>query len=783
MTQMTFHETIGQSPHQPERLRTHTRQASALRKAAGWLIVLCCLVATPTQAQRSYGGNPLAIGVEKTTAIGAPLDIVQQLPPFNVDSLLAIDALPGNRIGGLKFAHTLFTNLSPENAGATFTVGDSIRVWKVGVRSPGAYSLNVLFSEFDLPDGASVYVYNDDRSTVLGGFTNQNKPDGGEFSVAPVEGDALTIEYHEPIDAAFRGRLRITEINHDYLGLFRVGTRFNQLDLPCLPEVSCDSTLEQQSRSTCLLIVNGNTYCTGTLLNNTAGDGKPYVLTASHCLQNNASYGSRVVAFFNYQAPRCNPKIRGAEAFSLSGSKTRALSNEVDFALLELNELPPADYRPYLSGWTTDTINTANPYINLHHPWGEPLKYSLETDTVIPTNWTGINDGIARGNHWRILRWEKGHTWYGSSGSPLFDKHLRLCGGLTGGDSGGEKGCDSIYVGDFFFRFYKAWDQFPDSSKQLKYWLAPGLTDSTNQVIAIDGMDPYQDNPARRVSNILPTDSIGILRLQAPEKGPLVGQNSLGFNQYAEHFTTTTPSMAHGIYLMAVKGTYNTDVPVTVRIHAGGDSPGILLAKAILNPSYKDYISGRFTRVSQAHFGQAENYLRFTKPISVGTDFYVSYQVYNTLETVNDTFYIYTAIRPSDAPHSAWFMGHRSWLPLKEHPNHPVSTALWIEPVLMKDTITQPVDTLDDSDTINVASPVIIYAKQEGLAHLYFPSDWTTPVLVEVYDIAGKRRQQFTAEAPVATLRLATLRQGLYLIRLSNGPRLAFLKLLIPSNP
>lgn len=772
------HKTLTSSHVQPV-----TKRIAVCRFA-----VCCCLLligesGLQTQAQLSFGGNPLAIGAEQFSTLGAPVDPFLQMPPINTDSLLAIDALPGNRIGGLKFAHTLFTNLSPETAGVTFTLGDSLWVWKVGIRSPGAYSLNVLFSEFKLPDGAAVFLYNSDRSTILGGFTNRNKPDGGEFSVAPVDGDELIIEYHEPLHAAFRGKIRITEINHDYLGLFRSGTRFNQLDLPCLPEITCDNSLDSLSHSTCLLIINGNTYCTGTLLNNTAEDGRPYVLTASHCLQNNASYGSRVITYLNYHSPRCNPLIRGSVAFSLSGSQTRALSNEVDFALLELNELPPADYRPYLAGWTTDTVNTSHPYVNLHHPWGETLKYSLENDSLVPANWTGINDGISRGNHWRVLRWEKGHTWYGSSGSPLFDRHHRLCGALTGGDSGGETGCDSVYVGDFFFRFHKAWDQFPDSTKQLKHWLAPGLSDTSRQVIAIDGLDPYASNPARRLTNILPSDSLGILRLNAPERGPLVGQNSLGFTQYAEQYSTSQPSMIHGIYLMAAKGTYNIKAPITVKVHAGGASPGILLAKAILNPTYKDYLSGRFASVSQTHFGQAENYLRFNKPISVGTDFFVTYQVDNNLESVNDSFFVYTAIRPSGAAHSAWYLSHQSWQPLTEHPNQPVSTALWIEPLLMADTITQPGDTLTEPDTIEVSSPVIVYARQEKKAYLYFPVEWTNTCSVEVYNLAGQRSLHLMVDPPVATLMLGTLKQGLYLIRISDGSRLAFLKLLIPSNP
>ena len=37
-------------------------------------------------------------------------------------------------------------------------------------------------------------------------------------------------------------------------------------------------------QSVVLLIIDGSVGCTGTLINNTDNDGKPYLLTASHCL-------------------------------------------------------------------------------------------------------------------------------------------------------------------------------------------------------------------------------------------------------------------------------------------------------------------------------------------------------------------------------------------------------------------------------------------------------------------------------------------------------------------
>lgn len=762
----------------------HFPTSECRSKTGSYLFVMLtwvtfCLT-LPSYAQLSYGGSPLGIQAEKQSTIGALVDYTTELPPVNIDSLLEIDALPGNRVGGIKFAHTYFTNLTPENSGLTFTTPDGVKVWKVGIRSRGAYSLNVLFGSFNLPDGASVFVYNKDESSVLGAFTNKNKPEGGEFSIAPVEGDELIVEYQEPADAPFNGELAITEVNHDYLGLFRIGTRFNQLNLPCLPDASCDTTYEELSRSTCLLIINGNTYCTGTLLNNTEQDGKPYLLTASHCLQNNPTLGGRVVAFLNYQSPRCKPEIRGSEEFSVSGSKIRAMSNEVDFALLEFDQLPPADFRPYLAGWTTDTSTSDAPFTCLHHPNGEVLKYAVETNPLIPTSWPGSSDGIHTNNHWFVKKWEIGHTWKGSSGSPLFDRHNRVVGAMTGGDSGGSDGCETTYIGDFFFRFNRAWDQYPDSTKQLKHWLAPGLTNNNGTPVSLDGLDPYAANPARRISTIQSTDSLGTLKMLPPEKGLLVGQNSLGINVFAEHFTTDSASTLQGLYLMVNKGNYNKESPVVISVYEGGSKPGKLLTKATLNLSYKDYVSGRFIRITKSHFSKSENYLRFNKPVRVGTDFYVGYQVDNTIKSTSDTFFVYAAVDRETDINTSWYARGLNWYPFTEHPHRPVNTSLWIEPIVMNDTLSGDPDDEEDNTTSEFGVPTLYCSRITGQAAILLPEDWTSETNVEVYDGTGRRVHMQKGMPPILSLEFSPSRRHLYLIRVNSPGKYGILRLLIP---
>jgi lysyl endopeptidase len=746
------------------------------------LFLLALFVFTPARGQVPHGGWPLRTGIEQNSTLRSSVDFFVDMPNFDLDSTLTIDNLANNRVGGLRFAHTFYTDIAPENAGTTFHTEDGTLVWRVGIRSSGAYSLNVLFSEFSLPKGAKVFLYNTDRSRVLGAFTCENKPEGGEFSVAPVEGDELIVEYQEPANAAFSGKIRISEVNHDYRGLFRSGTRFNYLDQPCVPDLSCNAAYDTIGRSVCLLIINGNTYATGTLINNTAKDGKPYLITAAHCLSNKASNGTRVVAFFNYGSPRCNKGIRGSEEFSVSGSVTRAISKEVDFALLELTELPPVDYRPYLAGWSLDTT-TANalPFTGIHHPYGEVKKYCLEEDSVIMADWASGSD-IEKGNHWYISQWNIGHTWEGSSGSALFDKYNRFRGGLTGGGSGGPisgGGCQDYGTneGDFYFRLDRGWNQFPDSSKQLKHWLDPLSSDEkSSTVTTIDGMDPYETNPARRISNLAVSDTMGKIDLDKPGWGSIFGHNSLTTTDFVEHFTIQDSNFILGTYLIAAKGHNNSQLPVTVKVYAGGDLPGPVLDSAVLNPHYIDYVSGDFVSKTKNYFTNRENYIRFDTPISVGTDFYIGYTITYPISSTEDSFYVYAAIREENTiTNTAFFKYAGNWLPYTSHPEKPVNTTLWIEPVIAKDSVISYNNT-EDKLTSN---PILVWSSSESILYVSFPDEWIGETSAELFDLTGKKMLRTTLMPPLGTIQIQDISPKMLILRLKNSQTTCSLKIII----
>ncbi|MBQ9201865.1 MAG: trypsin-like peptidase domain-containing protein [Bacteroidales bacterium] len=716
------------------------------------ILTALCLLPVCLQAQLSSAGQPLSSKVQGVvTRCIDPYGI--DLPWFDVDSVLHEDSLYANPHGPLRFAHKIPVNINPDNSGETLYLADGTKVWRVKICSRGAFSLNVIFDRFRLPAGAKVFLYTPDRTQVLGAFTSDNCPEGEDFPTSPVEGDEMMIEYQEPPGAEFPGELQIYEVNHDYRGL-RSGTRFKYLNMPCLPHVSCDNTLQTASKSICLLIVNGDTYCTGVLLNNTQQDGRPYLLTASHCLNNNPNLAKRTLVFMNYENPRCMEQIRGSEEFALAGCTTRALSEEIDFALLEVDQKLPPDYRPWLAGWklTPDSVADA-PFRCIHHPYGEGKRYALEKDSIEKGDWIG-QDGIKPGNHWLVRHWEEGHTWIGSSGAPLFNSRFQVIGTLTGGDSGGSTGCAEYTGGDYFSRLDQAWDFYPDPYRQLKYWLDPINSRQTE----IEGYDPWSSSNTARLVHIGEEDSIESFKMA--DYGYLLGHNKDYMSYFAERFRTDSNMLLHGVYLMPVLG--NGSQTVLVQI-LDGDHPENILAEKILRISSTEYRNRRFNQVEKGVFSGKENYLRLDTALAVGNHWMVACRLFYPEQGTaaqTDTFALYGS---ATARNHAWFYDEE-WLPFTRLSAYPTAMSIWMEPVvsISRNSVAP---TLRPITKIRTA-----YSTDTRLFYFQLPTDWHRTVNIEILDINGKcvyRQTNYATQSPFSVP--SYLQRGLYLIRIRDA--------------
>jgi hypothetical protein len=169
--------------------------------------------------------------------------LFEEMPSFNLAEELSTEALTASDLrSGYRFAHKFMTDFSRSNAGVSFTLPDGTRVWRLGIRSPGALSINILFSEYKLPEGAQLFLYNPEQTQVLGAFNHLNNSEPGLLPVAPVRGDELIVEYLEPAQASFAGRLTVGEVNHAYRSLKGYEPSDDRPEFSCMLPPVCFET-------------------------------------------------------------------------------------------------------------------------------------------------------------------------------------------------------------------------------------------------------------------------------------------------------------------------------------------------------------------------------------------------------------------------------------------------------------------------------------------------------------------------------------------------------------
>src|SRR5690606_16345162 len=114
-------------------------------------------------------------------------------------------------------------------------------IWRIAFKSEGALSMNVIFDQYFLPPGASVYLYNADRSSLIGAYTAANNNSEEMLGSTLVDGDYLVIEYFEPATVAGQGKLNIGMVVHGYKSISLYANKLKALNSSgkCNNDVKC----------------------------------------------------------------------------------------------------------------------------------------------------------------------------------------------------------------------------------------------------------------------------------------------------------------------------------------------------------------------------------------------------------------------------------------------------------------------------------------------------------------------------------------------------------------
>lgn len=716
-----------------------------LKTAFQAIIFLLFLLPIATTGQISRGGIPIQIQKLKSTSFNTDLVI---MPAFDNLKMRGLNSITDqNMLKPFRFAHSFDVSLNPNNSGTWYNT-TQVNVWQLRIRSSGAFSLNLIFDQYKLPENARLFLISENTGEIKGAYTSDNNSEKHLFAVEPIAGDELLVQYEEPVNAPFRGELQIAKVAHDYVGIVTKDHRPLGISGSCNVNVNCDlaNGSENVRDGVCRIIIEGTEICTGTMLNNTALDGTPYVLTANHCIKSEIQAQSSIF-LFNYESPYC-ASIDGDVSHSLSGSSLKASFDSLDFALVRLNNVPPANYRSYLVGWNRKNVAPSSS-ICIHHPLGDIKKISIDNDAAVTSK---FNISYHPKGFWNVQQWEYGVTEQGSSGSPLFDQNKQLIGTLTGGSSGCPPGLPN---NDYFEKFALAWDYRKENNKQLKVWLDP----LSSNVEKLDGMAANSAVAlCSPVTNFKNTDTHTVVKIPdlIMKKGYYSGSNLSGFTEFAEQFKFSKSCEISGISLGISKFRINplfTNSYIDVQVYQGTDKPETLIysEKFNINKFYSD----------------AMNSLSFASPVKTTGNFFVSYNISKMNE--GDSLIVYMANRKSDVTNSFYLKNKDGWSTYNSHNLSGNGSALLVELIACNIDDTTSVDTLKSKITEARFFPNPF----SGSTTLYIETVDTidSPEEIAVYDLLGKKQSLSITQYGLNKMGLnfAGKRAGIYFIHLQSG--------------
>ncbi len=460
----------------------------------------------------------------------------------DLDRLAAEDAYNEATGKPPRFAVAHPVAISSSQRGQWHIEGDT-SVWRYRVQAEGAVSLNFGFRNVRLPAGAQLYVYGTaaaekgvrDRFQAMGPWDASINRPHGEFWTPMIQSDDAIIELRIPSAARERLSFEIAQVSQGYRGFGSTALGYYQSQIfegegkscrgedgssrsgACNMDVACladDDPWNDPRRAVAAYSRGGTLACTGSLVNNTAGDRRMLFITARHCGLTTGNVAS-VVAFWNYEWPTCRtPGASGGTAvnppdpnvasngetwlsgtvnpFGGGGCTTGSQCSDVN--LIELAGTPNPDWNLYWAGWNRSQTgaecgpqgaagSTDGLCASIHHPGVDEKRI-----TFVQTDFVTGNIAGGQGVHWHSF-WHTnppvvanipapqpssippGVTEPGSSGSPLYNADQQLVGVLSGGPAA--CGATGANLSDFYGKIAHAWEGLGTPTTRIRDYLDP----------------------------------------------------------------------------------------------------------------------------------------------------------------------------------------------------------------------------------------------------------------------------------------------------------------------
>jgi hypothetical protein len=379
---------------------------------------------------------------------------------------------------------------------------DGSRVWRLRISSPSAAGMRVHFTEFSTGEAGAepgkVWLYSADGSGEADGPYSGGGPfDNGDFWSSIVAGESLVIEFAPAIgtqgDAV---PFRIRQVAHHTVNLdaeieaaakaaeaarlrepkpvvastvlpastillpTEITPDVTPKPLPdyaasCNQDVNCFPAWQDTKRAVAHILFEetqgdapGTYECSGSLVGTRDDSFRPYLLTAGHCIHDEAS-ARTLQTWWAYESPGClqGPPLSKGTLKSSAGGHLLAWATiqKGDYSLVVLPDVPSG---VVFAGWDPSDVAVGSPVVGVHHPMGSYKRISF--GTVVASFDANVEGADAPPSRYTDVNWTSGITEPGSSGSALFSGPAVVVGMLTyGPDQPGEVACKQGDLGGY----------------------------------------------------------------------------------------------------------------------------------------------------------------------------------------------------------------------------------------------------------------------------------------------------------------------------------------------
>lgn len=413
-------------------------------------------------------------------------------------------------------------------------------IYSLTVRAEKAINISTQFKEFKLSPNAVLSIYTENELTDS--ITAKENNENNIWATRVYQGNILNIVLKLPKSEIGLSNFTISQISFGYKKYG--GEYFGSpgLSAPCNINVLCpqgNGWQNERSAVVFLLVADGAGTCTGSMIMNTCNTNIPYLLTANHCLVGNLN---NWVFQYQYWSTTCSPNTGGREDIQFNGCTLRANNAISDFALVQMNQTPPANLGITYAGWNRSATPAANT-VEIHHPASDLMKISLDANAPVAISWPGI-PGLT---HWRA-HFQQGTVQPGSSGSPLFDQNHRIIGQCHGDQNNAGNYCTQQI--SECGRFDASWTGGGTNATRLSNWLDPNntgaiFTNTTNRNLLAQPNQGFQPFSLIKQYNNQSCNEINVIASGIPNGVSITWSTTNGalINGNPSPFTTSSNSV------------------------------------------------------------------------------------------------------------------------------------------------------------------------------------------------------------------------------------------------